>query len=72
MSEQNEIAAKHVAAMMIEAEEKDVPSDVIGRALLNEVIEIYKRSRSNDDISSELQFVAENLDPDTDFAFMRP
>lgn len=72
MSEQNEITQKHVTALMAEADEKNVPSDLIGRALLNEVIEIYKRSRSIDDISSELQFVAENLDPDTDFTFMRP
>lgn len=72
MSEQNEIVEKHVTAMMAEAEEKNVPSDLIGRALLNEVLEIYRRTRSNDDISSELQFVAENLDPDTDFTFMRP
>ncbi len=72
MSEQNEIVQRHVAAMMAEADEKNVPSDLIGRALLNEVLDIYRRSRGNDDISSELHFVADNLDPDTDFTFMRP
>lgn len=58
--------------MVAEAAEKDIPADLVGRSLLNEVIEIYRQSRSYDDIASELHFVADNLDPDTDFEFMRP
>ena len=32
----------------------------------------HNTGRSNEDIASELSFVAENLDPDTEFTFMRP
>ncbi len=72
MSEQEALVKGHIAAMLSEAAEKNIPADVVGRALLNQVIEIYRKTRSNDDISSELHFVADNLDPDTDFEFMRP
>ena len=58
--------------MLSEAEGKNIPADIVGRSLLNAVIEIYRRTRGNDDIASELHFVADNLDPDTEFAFMRP
>jgi len=72
VSEQVALVKGHIDAMMAEAAEKNIPADIVGRTLLNEVIEIYRRTRSNDDISSELRFVADNLDPDTDFEFMRP
>jgi hypothetical protein len=49
-----------------------MPTDVLGRALLAEVIRIYSMTRSWDDIASELQFAAENVDPTTEFTFMRP
>ncbi|MEN3951573.1 hypothetical protein [Iodidimonas sp. SYSU 1G8] len=67
-----EIAARHVAAMLEEAAAAGVPSDILGRTLLDHVVRIYRLTRSYDDIASELQFVAENIDPDTDFTFMRP
>lgn len=50
----------------------NIPEELVGRSLLNEVIAIYRQSRSYDDIASELHFVADNFDPDTDFEFMRP
>lgn len=44
----------------------------IARAVMSEVLSIYKRERSNADIAHELAFLAENLDEDADYAFMRP
>ena len=32
----------------------------------------YLENRAISDVQSELRFVAENCDPDTDFMFMRP
>jgi hypothetical protein len=44
----------------------------LARALMSEVIAVYKRQRSNADIANELAFLADNLDDDIDYAFMRP
>lgn len=44
----------------------------MARALMAEVITVYKRKRSQADIAHELGFLAENLDEDQDYAFMRP
>lgn len=44
----------------------------LARALMTEVLNVYKRGRSLKDIAHELNFLAENLDEDTDYAFMRP
>lgn len=44
----------------------------MARALMTEVIAVYKRERGAADIAHELQFLAENLDEDQDYAFMRP
>ena len=44
----------------------------MARALMAEVIAVYKRERGAADIAHELGFLAENLDEDQDYAFMRP
>lgn len=44
----------------------------LARALMSEVIAVYKRERSDQDIAHELNFLAENLDEDAEYAFMRP
>mgnify|MGYP000225824995 CR=1 FL=1 len=44
----------------------------IARALMSEVVAVYKRGRTNADIAHELGFLADNLDDDADYAFMRP
>lgn len=44
----------------------------MARALMAEVIATYKRARSPEDIAHELGFLAENLDEDQEYAFMRP
>ena len=68
----DEIARRHFAAAIAEAESNQLGSDGVCRALLGLVVAKYLEKRSVADVRSELQFVAENCDPDTDFLFMRP
>lgn len=42
------------------------------RALLSAVVEASKTQRSPADLAQELQFLADNLDDDRDYSFMRP
>ena len=72
MATDREVVGEHVRALLAEAENQKIPRDVIGRLLVQEAIEIWKVERSLSDIESELKFVVETLDPDTDFEFMRP
>ena len=42
------------------------------RALLSEVVQRSKSLRDPQELAHELQFIADNLDDDRDYAFMRP
>ncbi|MBT8766318.1 hypothetical protein [Metapseudomonas boanensis] len=42
------------------------------RAMLSVVVERSAALRSADDLAQELIFLADNLDPDRDYTFMRP
>jgi hypothetical protein len=42
------------------------------RALLSAVIERNRAGRSAADLAAELQFIADNLDDQRDYSFMRP
>ncbi|MGK4361919.1 hypothetical protein ACSMFQ_20835 [Ectopseudomonas chengduensis] len=42
------------------------------RALLAEIVQQNKALRDVQELASELQFLADNLDDDRDYAFMRP
>ncbi|WP_426525875.1 hypothetical protein [Bradyrhizobium sp. McL0615] len=64
-----EIAERHFSAAMVEA---GAGHDAVCRALLSLVVAKYLESRQLADVQSELRFVADNCDPDTDFMFMRP
>ncbi len=72
MRSDREVVGQHVKALLAEAAAQKIPRDVVGRLLVQEAIEIWKAERSLSDIESELKFVVESLDPDTDFEFMRP
>jgi hypothetical protein len=72
MSEQSELVAGYVAQILADAEAKKIPTDLIGRELINEAIKIYQAKRSIKDIAQELTFLADNLDPDEEYTFMRP
>jgi len=67
-----EIAERHFSAAMTESERVGTGNDAVCRALLSLVVAKYLESRALPDVQSELRFVADNCDPDTDFAFMRP
>ena len=67
-----EIAKHHFAGSIAEAEAAGLGHDSVCRALLGLVVSKYLESRSVADVQSELRFLADNCDPATDFAFMRP
>ena len=67
-----EIARRHFEAAIAEAEKAGLGTDAVARHMLNLVIAKYRETRTVADISSELSFLAENCDPETDFVFMRP
>ncbi|MFO1111655.1 MAG: hypothetical protein U1E61_20985 [Bradyrhizobium sp.] len=68
----SEIAKLHFDAAISAAEAARLDTDGVCRALLGLVVSKYLESRTVSDVQSELRFVAENCDPDTDFMFMRP
>lgn len=68
----SDLARKHFDAVMREAKTVHLDPDAVARALLGLVVNQYLETRSVKDVQSELQFVAENCDPDTDYVFMRP
>ncbi len=68
----SEIARRHFEAALREAESAGLGNDSVSRSLLGLVVSKYLETRSVKDVRSELNFVAENCDPDTDFMFMRP
>lgn len=67
-----EIADRHFSAALVETRAAGLDDDSVCRALLGLVVAKYLETRVVSDVQSELRFVADNCDPDTDFAFMRP
>jgi hypothetical protein len=67
-----EIAQRHFSAGMTEAKRTGTDHDAVCRAMLGLIVAKYLESRPVADVQSELRFVADNCDPDTDFMFMRP
>ena len=68
----HEIAKRHFTAALAEAAVERENPDAMARCMLNLVIETYLKTRTVKDVRSELQFVADNCDPEADFMFMRP
>lgn len=68
----HQLVSKHVEAALGEAATRGIVDDVVARCLLSEAIRIFKRSRANDDIASELAAAADNLDDDNPLIFIRP
>lgn len=66
------IARLHFDAALNQADAAGLDRDGLCRALLGLVVSEYLVNRGIADVQSELRFVADNCDPDTDFAFMRP
>jgi len=68
----SEIAQRHFAAAIKDAEAGGLDHDGLCRALLGLLVSEYLKTRDVADVQSELRFVADNCDPDADFMFMRP
>jgi len=66
------IAKQHLDQAMKEAELAGFDGDATARYMLGWVISKYLEYRTADDVRSELLFLADNFEPDTDFVFMRP
>lgn len=67
-----ELAGKIVNEGIEQAQQAGYGEQELARALMTEVLNVYKRERTTTDIAHELNFLAENLDEDTEYAFMRP
>ena len=67
----NDICRDHLAAA-IKAAGSNSSADVVGRAMLSQIIAVWRQERSIADIKSELEYAADNLDPDEEYVFMRP
>ena len=66
------LAGEVMQQAVAQAAEAGYDEQEMARALMAEVIATYKRARTPADIAHELGFLAENLDEDQDYAFMRP
>jgi hypothetical protein len=66
------VVQRHFKALLAEAASAHIPSDVVGRMLLDEVLAVWREQRSLEDIAAELRYTIENLDPDMEYAFFRP
>jgi pilus assembly protein TadC len=67
-----QLVETHYASLLAAAAASGVEAELIGRLLLDEIIRTWRESRKVADIASELEFVRDNLDPDAEYAFMRP
>ncbi|HEY4345471.1 MAG TPA: hypothetical protein VGN05_14060 [Parvibaculum sp.] len=72
MATARDIVTAHIDAALKEAAEFQIPSDVLGRVMFEQVLRIWRETRTEEDIKSELLTAIEHLDPDEDFMFMRP
>ncbi|GLZ84028.1 hypothetical protein Pres01_00790 [Metapseudomonas resinovorans] len=54
------------------AKRDDFSEELALRALLSAVVERSAQLRPTDDLAQELTFLADNLDPERDYGFMRP
>lgn len=66
------IARKHIAAAIAEARAEGQDVDATCRAALSEVVKAFLERRPLKDVQAELIAAAENADPETEYAFMRP
>jgi hypothetical protein len=68
----SDIAKKHFAAAMAEAEATHQDADAVARQFLALVTAAFRERRSVADAKRELLEAADHCDVDEDFMFMRP
>jgi len=67
-----EIARAHFSAAMAAAKAEGQDLDAVARNMLAQAVTSMLERRSVADVRAELLAAAENVDPDTDYMFMRP
>lgn len=72
MASISSIVKKHVEAAVAEAAETGYSAEDTARSMLSFVMAIYRENREVEAIAEELRYVIDNLDPDREYAFMRP
>ncbi len=72
MTTASELAQKHFAALMADIQSLQLDVDGVGRAMIDQIVQHAVERRGLEDVQAELRFLAENLDPDMDYIFMRP
>lgn len=65
-------ARQELEASLQRAREQGFDPQLSLRALLSEAVELNRLQRDAADLAQELEFLADNLDPERDYAFMRP
>lgn len=65
-------AEQRIHELLVEAEAAGMDGQLVLRGLLSVVVRANAQVRSQDDLAHELQFLADNLDEERDYAFMRP
>lgn len=68
----HEWARREFQQAVLRAGEQGLAPEMVLRALLSAVVEGNRVSRSAADLAAELQFLADNLDDERDYSFMRP
>ena len=72
MSAERDLVTRHFEGLLEAATQQGVPSDVVGRLLLEQVVALWLRERPAEDVAQELRFAIDHLGEDEDFPFMRP
>ena len=67
-----EIARAHFSAAMTAARTHGQDADAVARNMLSAAIASMLERRGLADVRAELLAAADNIDPDTDYMFMRP
>jgi len=65
-------AEQRLQELLIEAEAAGQDPQMVLRAMLSAVVRANAQVRTQEDLAHELQFLADNLDEERDYAFMRP
>lgn len=65
-------ARQEIEQAVLHAQEQGTDPALALRALLSAVVESSRLRRDAADLAAELQFLADNLDDERDYGFMRP
>src|SRR5690606_10818513 len=66
------LAAQMMQQALEQGQQAGYGEQELARALMTEVLAVYKRGHTPPDIAHEPNYLAETLDEDQDYAFMRP